>query len=74
MVAHNRESPHEGQTVGMQLGRGHVNFCQQRLLKAGEGEAQLYTFEDSLVEEEEGLPLVSPVINTYGFALSTGSN
>ena len=48
VVAQNWEGPYEGPALGMQLGGGHVDFCQQCPLEASEGETQLSLFEDSL--------------------------
>jgi len=74
VVAQYRECPNEGPTVGMQLGGGHVDFCQQRPLEASEGETQLIPLEDGLVEEEEGLSFVSSFVGAHRFALDTWSN
>jgi len=74
MVAQYREGPREGPAVGMQLGRGHVDLFQQRPFEADEGETQLDPFKDSVIEEEEGLSFIGPVIGAHWFALSTGSN
>jgi len=36
MITQNNECPPEGPAVGMQLGRVHVNLCQERPLEARE--------------------------------------
>jgi len=51
----------------MQLGRGHVQFCEELLLEAVEGKTLLYAFEHRLVEEKEWLPVVGAIVNTNGF-------
>jgi len=33
VIAQDTEGPHKGLTVGMQLGRGHVDLCKQRALE-----------------------------------------
>jgi len=58
----------------MQLSGGHVDFCQQGPLEAGEGEMQLSPFENGLVQEKVRLPIVSPFVGANGFALSAGPN
>ena len=58
----------------MQLGEGHVDFCQQCPLEASKGETQLSLFEDGLVQEKVGLSLVSPFVGAHGFSFSATSN
>jgi len=58
----------------MQLGGGHVDFCQQCPLEARKGETQLSPFEDGLVHEKLGLSIVIPFVRAHGFSLGTGSN
>ena len=74
VVAQYGEGPHEGPTVGMLLGGGHVDLHQQHPLEAGEGETQLDPFKDGLVKEEEGLSFIGPIVGAHWFTLSTGAN
>ncbi len=52
--AKNLKTPHEGPAVGMELGRGSVDFGEQLPLEGSERETQAHPFEYHLVEEEEG--------------------
>ena len=58
----------------MQLGGGHVDFCQQCPLEASEGKTQLSPFEDGLLQEKVGLSIVGLFVGAHGFSLSAGSN
>ena len=74
VITQDGECPHEGPAVGMQLGRGHVNLCQEGPLEACEWQVELNPFENGGVEEEEGLSVVDMIVSTYEFALCTGTN
>ena len=54
VVAQDGKGPNEGPTVGMQLGRGHVNFGKECALEPCEWQAKLDPLEDCGVHEEEG--------------------
>jgi len=74
VVAQYSERPHEGPTVGMQLGGGHVDLRQQCPLEVSEWEAEFDPFKNGEVKEEDRLSFVGPVINAHGFALRTRTN
>jgi len=68
-AAENGEGPNKGLAVGMQLGGGHVELCKQLPFEAVERESLPDAFEHRLIEEEEErLPIVGAVIDTYRFA------
>jgi len=46
MVEQNGERPDEGLAVGVQLGRGHVDFSQERPLEPRERQAEFDLLED----------------------------
>jgi len=46
MVAQNGKSPHEGPSIGVQLGRGHVYFSLKRPLEPRERQAEFDPLED----------------------------
>ena len=50
--AKNGKGPQKGPAVGVQLGRGHVDFNQKSALKPCEWEAKLKPLEDSRVHKE----------------------
>ena len=58
----------------MQLGGGHVDFCQQCPFEVGQRKTQLNPFKDSLVLEKVGLSVVGPFVGAHRFALSAGPN
>jgi len=70
----NGEGPNKGPAVGMQLGRGHVELFKQLPFEVVERELLPDAFEHRLIEEEEGLPIVGAVIDTYRFASYTGAD
>ena len=53
VIAQNVEGPYKGPAVGMQLGRGHINLCEQRALEPRQWQAELDPLEDGVVHEEE---------------------
>ena len=65
MIAQNCEGPHKGPTVRMQLGRGHVDLCEESPFKTREGEAESESFEDVSVREKERLVRVRLIISAY---------
>ena len=64
--AQDTEGFDEGPAIGVQLGRGDINLRQQLPLKSGERQAHPNTFEDDLVEVEEGNPVIGPFVPAYG--------
>jgi len=40
MVAEDCEGPHKGPTVRVQLGRGHIELCEENALEPQEGEVE----------------------------------
>jgi len=66
--------PYKGPAVGVQLGRGHVDFRQECLLKTRERQTEFYLLEDSGVEEEEGFPVVGAIISGHRFTLRAWPN
>jgi len=54
MVAKDGKGPDEGPAVGMQLGRGNVNFSKERALEPREWQVKLDPLEDCGVHKEEG--------------------
>jgi len=71
VVAENGESPHEGPTVGVQLGRSHVNLSQQGALEPRKGKTKFEPLKGSGVHKEERFFGVCAVINEHGLALLT---
>jgi len=65
--AKNLKTPHEGPTVGVELGRGGVDFGEQLPLEGSERETQAHSFEYHLVEEEEGTSPGCPRVHTNGY-------
>jgi len=48
------------------LGRGDIYLSQELSLEPRERKTQTYAFEHGLVEKEESLPVVRPVVHTNG--------
>jgi len=75
VAAEDGKGPDEGPVVGMQLGRGHVNFCEERTLKPREWEAKLELLEDGgQVHEEKGFFKVCAIVDTHGLPFPARSN
>jgi len=68
------KGPDEGPIVGMQLGKSHINFSEERTLKPREWEVKLESFEDGRVHEEEGFFRVCTIVYTHGFAFPARPN
>jgi len=71
VVAQDDKGPNEGPAVGMQLGRVHVNFSEERALKPREWQAELGPLEDCGVHEKEGFFRSCVIIDAYGLAFPT---
>ena len=71
VVVQDSRRSNEGPTVGMQLGRGHVNFSEESALESREWQAELDPLEDCGVHEEEGLFRACVIVDSYGFAFPT---
>jgi len=71
VVAQNGKGLNEGLAVGMQLGRGHVNFGKERALEPREWKAKLDPLEDCGVHEEDGFFRVGAIIDAYRFTFPT---
>jgi len=74
VAAKDREGPNEGPAVEMQLGRGHVELCEQLSFEVAERESLTDALEHRLVKEKERLPVIRTVINTERFASCVGAN
>ena len=74
MVAKDREGPHKGLTVGMQLGRGHVELCKESALEPRKGKADSEPLEDDGVQEEEGFFRIRTIVRTHRNAFPTRQN
>ena len=74
IAAKDREGPDEGPVVGMQLGRGHVELCEQLPFEVTKRESLIDTLEYRLVKEKERLPVIGAVINADRFASCAGAN
>jgi len=71
VVAQDGKGPNEGPAVGMQLGRGHVNFSKEHALEPREWQVKFDLLEDFGVHEEEGFFRVCAIIDAYRFAFPT---
>ena len=67
VVAKYGESP----TVGLQLGRGHIDLSQESALELRERKMKLEPLEDSCVHEEERFFKVRAVVDTHEFPFPT---
>ena len=75
VIAQDAEGPYKGPAVGMQLGRGHVDFCEQRTLEPCKWQAQLDPLEDGEIHEEErASSWVCAIVSTHWFTLLTRQN
>jgi len=53
VAAKDREGPDEGPAIGMQLGRGHIELCEQLPFEVAEGELLTDALEHRLIKEKE---------------------
>jgi len=75
VIAQNVEGPYEGPTVGMQLGRGHVDLCEQRALEPRKWQAKLDPLEDGRIHEEEmASSWVGVIVSAHRFTFLTRQN
>jgi len=74
MVAKDREGPHKGPAVGMQLGKGHVDHCKESTLEPREGKVEPEPLEDGVVHEEEGFFRIRMIVHTHRNAFPTRHN
>jgi len=72
VAAKDREGPNEGPTIGMQLGRGHIELCEQLSFEVVETDSLTDALEHRLVKE--WLPVIRAVINTDMVASCAGEN
>jgi len=61
----------KGPTIGMQLGRGHIDLNQKCALEPREWKAKLEPFKGGRVHEEKGVFGVRAVIDAHGFTFPT---
>jgi len=71
MVAEDREGLQKGPTIGMQLGRGHVDLCKKSTLETREGKAESEPLEDGGVHEEERFFRIRTIVHTHRNAFPT---
>ena len=74
MVAKDREGPHKGPSVGLQLSRGYIDLCKESALEPRKGKADFEPLEDGGVHEEEGFFGVRTIVHTHGNAFPTRQN
>jgi len=68
MVTEDYEGSHKSPVVKVQLGRGHIDLCEESALEPREGKAESELLENGNVNEEERLVRIRAIINTYGDA------
>jgi len=64
----------KGPTVGMQLGRGHIDLIQKCTFEPREWKAKLEPLKGGCIHEEKGVFGVCVVINANGFTFPTRPN
>ena len=75
VIAQNAEGPYKEPAVGMQLGRGHVDLCEQRVLEPRKWQAKLDLLEDDRIHEEErGSSGVCVIVSAHKFTFLTRQN
>ena len=74
VVKEYRKGPHEGPTIGMQLGRGHIDLSQESTLEPRERKAKLGPPEDSCVHKKEGSLRACTVVNAHWLTLFARQN
>ena len=69
MIVENCEGPHKGPAVRVQLGRSHVDLCEESQFEPREGKAESRPLENGSVHKEERLVRIHPIISAYGDSL-----
>ena len=72
--AQDAECPDKSPAVRVELGGGNVDLCQEFPFERREGQAHPNAFEDRLIKEEEGDPVIGPLISTHGLAWDAGEH